>query len=159
MKTIILNWYGPYNDETLKTEPDFGYGLYLIAGMKKGQKYDRIQYCGITEREYCKRFYQHAKKEIVTRNREYWLSEVVYPSRIKRDALEIAEKIIIFFWEPPLNDRKKIRPPEPTTIINMWFKRDGRPRINQKAIYADLPDVISWDGDKWRTGNLDVYDG
>ncbi len=35
--------------------------------------------------------------------------------------------------------------------------KDGQPRFNQRAIYRDLPDVLSWDTEHWRTGNLTVY--
>jgi len=159
MKTIILNWYGPYNDENIKDEVDFGNGLYLITGMAKRQRFDRIQYCGITERTFLKRFDdKNHKRLLVTKNREYWLAEVIYPKKVKKDILELAETTLIYFWQTPLNERKKASVPNPTTLINRWFRIDCKPRIYQQKIYKDLPDVISWDGEYWRTGNLDVYE-
>lgn len=154
MKIIILNWYGPYTDKTLEEEKEFG---YLITGKKLYDRDANIQYCGITRNTYHGRILTHHKKERVTRNREYWFSEVFYPKRTNRDVLETAEKIIVYFWQPPLNERKTISIPQPTTIINQWFTIEGMPRINQKSIYKELDDVISWDGKYWRTGNLKVW--
>ncbi|MDK9716247.1 MAG: hypothetical protein OEL86_19400 [Sulfuritalea sp.] len=159
MKTVILNWYGPYNDSSLSNEKEFGYGLYLITGKKKSQRESVIQYCGITERSFRSRFLDaNHKKNEVTREREYWLAEVDYPKRISRSTLEITEKLIIYFWQPTLNERKVLSIPDPTTVINRWYKPDGEPRIRQKSIYKDLSDVISWDGAHWRTGNLQVWE-
>jgi len=156
MKNIVLNWYGPYTDETIESEKEFGNGLYLITGKQPYEREDSIQYCGITENSFYTRFSNHHKKGKVVRNREYWLSEVEYP-KANKNTLETAEKIIIYFWQPSLNERKKISIPEPTSVMNKWFTVDGKPRINQKRIYKDLSDVISWDGEYWRTGNLNVY--
>jgi hypothetical protein len=156
MKTIILDWYGPYSDSSLKNEKEFGNGLYLITGKRPYERNQIIQYCGITESSFYSRFLKHHKKEEVSRNRSYWLAEIFYPKRINRKALELAEKIVIYFWQPPLNERKRLYLPEPTTVINRWFTIGGKPRINQIQIYKDLSDVISWDGENWRTGNLKV---
>jgi len=73
--------------------------------------------------------------------------------------LETAEKIIVYFWLPELNERKKVSPPEPTTILNFWFKKDGALHSNQLDVYRKLSDIISWDGENWRTGNLKVWQG
>jgi hypothetical protein len=157
MKTIILNWYGPYVGSSLGSEKDFGNGLYLITGKRPYERNQIIQYCGITKNSFYSRFLGHHKKEEVTRNRFYWLAEIIYPKRTSRKLLEITETIIIYFWQPPLNERKKISLPEPTTVINRWFTIKGKTRVNQMQIYKDLSDVISWDGENWRTGNLKVW--
>lgn len=159
MKTVILNWYGPYTDDDLKQEKELGNGLYLITGKRMYQHGDsEIQYCGITEGKFCSRLSDtHHRKNEVTRNRNFWLSEVKYPLEVNRELLEFAEKIIVYFWQPELNDRKKISVPKETTVINRWFTKDREPRINQKEIYKNLDDVLSWDGKNWRTGNLKVY--
>jgi hypothetical protein len=158
MKTIILKWYGPYTDETLERDNEFGNGIYLITGKLRYEREACIQYCGITENAFHNRLNnRHHRRNEITRDREYWLSEIIYPISINRNLLDISEKIIVYFWQPPLNERKKISIPEPTTIINHWFNAKGEPRINQRGIYRDLYDVISWDGEYWRTGNLNVW--
>jgi hypothetical protein len=86
-----------------------------------------------------------------------WLGKLQYPVNFDRSDLETAEKIIIYFWYPRLNDRKKVSPPTKTTLLNFWFKKDHTPRINQLEIYRNLFDVISWDEENWRTGNLSVW--
>jgi len=157
MKTIILNWYGPYSDENINDEKEFGSGIYIITGKQKYEREAVIQYCGITERTFKQRLSEHHKKESILKDRKYWLAEIIYPKKTNRSLLELAEKIIIYFWQPALNEKKIISQPDPTTIINQWFNLSDEARVNQLKIYKDLSDVISWDGEYWRTGNLKVW--
>ncbi len=155
--TIIINWSGPFTYEDIENNPDDGNGLYLATGRLKYQREDEIKYCGITQGSFLTRIKEHHKVGQITKNQLFWLGKVVVPKSPSRHYLEIAESLIIYFWQPELNERKKIAIPKPTTVINYWFKPDGEPRINQKSIYKDLDDVLSWDGNLWRTGNLSVY--
>ena len=157
MVTFILNWYGPYTLDDLENEKKSGNGLYLITGKQAYERQSAIQYCGITEGSFYNRIKNHHKKEYVKKEMSFWLGIFTYPKKITRNELELAEKIIIYFWQPSLNEKKKISIPKPTTIINQWFKKDETPRYNQCDIYRDLSDVISWDGKLWRTGNLKVW--
>ena len=116
-----------------------------------------IQYCGITEGSFYNRLKNHGKAPLVTRDQELWLANVEYPEEATRTFLEKAESIIIYFWQPNLNDRKKVSPPTPITLVNKWYKKDGSPRLRQHPIMKDLADVLCWDGEIWRTGNLSVY--
>lgn len=154
--TVKLHWSGPYTVDQVDENQD-GKGLYLFAGKKKYGRTKEILYCGITERKFKTRFREHHKLPLVSRELEIWLGKIEYPNGFHREHLEIAESIIIYFWQPVLNDRKKYSPPRPTTLISHWFKQDGTPRIYQRTIYKDLHDVLSWDGKLWRTGNLSVY--
>lgn len=155
--TIKIHWLGPYTPEDV-AELEDGNGLYLFTGKRKGQKAEsHIQYFGITEQAFRVRFRQHHKLRDINRELGIWLGRVDYPEQHTRTHLETAESILVYFWQPQLNDRKKVNPPGPTTIISHWFRPDGQARINQKSIYRDLPDVISWDGSHWRTGNLTVW--
>jgi hypothetical protein len=156
MKTIILRWYGAYEYDEIWKVGDWGNGIYLITGKKVYERASKIQYCGITERSFKDRLRSHHKTSQVTRDLKFWLSEVEYPKRFNRGMLEMAEKIIIYAWQYQLNERKKVMPPQPTTIINYWFKKDDLPRFNQLEIYRHFSDVLSWDGAHWRTGNLKV---
>ena len=157
-KTVIINWLGPFTYADIEDNPELGNGLYLVAGRLPYERQDIIQYCGITEGSYIKRFKNHHKIFEVSRNLTFWIGEVIVPENITRYYLEVAESLIIYFWQPALNERKKILEPEPTTIINYWCKKDGTPRFNQCSIYKELDDVLSWDGEYWRTGNLKVYE-
>ena len=154
--TIIIHWKGPYTLDEIE-EVGGGKGLYLLTGKRKYNRENKIQYCGITASSYKKRFRDHHKLKRINRDLKIWLGEIVYPERGTRKVLEEAERIIIYFWQPALNERKKVSLPNPTSVISHWFKRDGSPRINQLSIYKDLHDVLCWDGDYWRSGNLAVW--
>jgi len=154
----MLNWYGPYTDDDLPGLGNWGMGLYLITGKRKYQRKAAIQYCGYTTQPFAARLTNHHKAPLVTRERRYWLSEIAFPRKITDGILRRAESIIIYFWEPPLNEMGIFTAPEPTTIISRWFKPDGSPRLRQMNTYKDLDDVISWDGSYWRTGNLTVFE-
>lgn len=156
--TIIINWLGPFSYEEVLGLSEQGNGLYLATGkLKKKKQESTIQYCGITEGKFSSRFKRHHKIWEINREQRFWLGNIITPHNSTRYYLEIAETLIIYFWQPSLNTRKKISPPKPTTVINHWFKKDGTPRIYQQKIYRDLDDVLSWDGTYWRTGNLKVY--
>ena len=156
--TIIINWKGPFTYDEIQENPEMGNGLYLAAGKQKYERENSIQYCGITEGSFARRFKDHHKIPQITREQEFWLGEVSVPEKATRHYLEIAETLIIYFWQPALNERKKYTPPKPTTVISYWLKKDGTPRRKQMSIYKDLDDVLSWDGEYWRTGNLSVYE-
>lgn len=151
-----MNWQGPYSLEEA-CESGLGNGLYLLTGKRRYERNEQIQYCGITEGLYRNRFRQHHKAFEITREQKIWLGSVAYPVEHTRTHLETAESIIVYFWQPNLNERKKFRPPRPTALISHWFKPDGSPRYNQMSIYADLHDVLCWDGELWRSGNLRVW--
>jgi G:T-mismatch repair DNA endonuclease (very short patch repair protein) len=157
MRTFIINWYGPYTLDEVTYEAESGDGIYLITGKLKYQRNPDILYCGITEGTFYNRFKYHHKKDLVFREQRFWLGKIKYPVNFNRNDLETAEKIIIYVWEPRLNERKKVSPPTQTTLLSFWFKKDHTPRTNQLEIYRDLYDVISWNGENWRTGNLHVW--
>lgn len=156
MRTFIINWCGAYSFEELESDKEFGNGIYLITGKRKHQRTSEIQYCGITEDSFYNRFKTHHKRDVVFREQKFWLGKFAYPIETNRSVLEAAEKIIIYFWEPFLNEKKKVSPPESTTILNFWFDKNHNPRFKRLAIYEELKDVISWNGENWRTGNLKV---
>ena len=155
-KTVILHWKGPFSFEEIESRSDMGCGVYLATGKLRHKKTKDIQYCGITERSFLKRLKNHHKVNEINREQEFWFAEIVYPRKHSRTLLELAESIIIYFWQPTLNDRKKLSQPRQITLVNHWFKKDGSPRRNQHPMCKDLKDVLCWDGELWRTGNLNV---
>jgi hypothetical protein len=68
--------------------------------------------------------------------------------------VELTEGCLIYFWGPNLNRKKRVTPPEPVWLISRWLRPDGEARENRLTIYRELPDVVWWDGEYWRTGNL-----
>ena len=155
--TIIVSWRGPLLYSEIEDNPDWGNCLYLATGKLKHGRESTIQYCGITEGSLIKRLKNHHKVPKINREQEFWIGTVNYPNEPTRDNLEMAEYIIVYFWQPELNERKKLSIRKPVSLINKWFKKDNSPRRRQHPICKDLSDVISWDGELWRTGNLKVW--
>ncbi|MFT6928414.1 MAG: hypothetical protein ACJAZP_004066 [Psychromonas sp.] len=156
--TVIIDWLGPYNYAEIKQNPGWSNGLYLATGKLKYEREATIQYCGITEGSFIGRFKSHHKVHKISREQAFWLGTVKYPHEASRHFLEIAESIIVYFWQPSLNNRKKAFPPKPITLVNKWFKKNGLPRLRQHSMCKYLSDVISWDGELWRSGNLQVWE-
>ena len=154
--TIIIHWRGPFVREEINTSHG-GNGLYLFGGKCRYERKGQLQYCGITETSYQKRFREHHKLPKITRDLEIWLGQVLYPNRVNRRTLEEAERMMVYFWQPPLNERKKVNPPkQPTSLISHWFKQDGSPRFRQVGLAGPLEDVLCWDGHFWRCGELRI---
>jgi hypothetical protein len=155
LRTIVIGWWGPYTPEDVRFA-DLENGLYFLGGRRKYERQDQIQYFGITEGSYRRRLnrWHHAMSQI-TKNPRVWLGQIEYPRRFTRRHLELAEDCLIYFWGPNLiNQKKLITPPESVCLISRWLRPDGEARKNRLAIYRELPDVLWWDGEYWRTGNL-----
>lgn len=155
---IIVDWHGPYDFNEIKANPDWCNGIYLATGTTTDTYENSILYCGITENNFYDRFKNHHKIHIINNNKQFWVGKIVYPIKYNRATLELAEKIIVYFWKPKLNDRKKISVPEPVTLINKWYKKNHSPRFIQHKTTNKLHDVLSWDGELWRTGNLTILE-
>jgi hypothetical protein len=156
--SIIIDWRGAFYLEEIYENPDWKNGVYLFFGKEKNKHVNKVQYCGITEGSFATRFSQHHKLPKINRDLRIWLGSVVYPQDASRYYLEIAEAIIIYFWQPALNDRKRVIPPKPVTLLSRWFKTDGSARLIQHSMCKEIDDVLSWDGKLWRTGNLSVWE-
>lgn len=155
--TIIVNWRGPFSYDEIEANSDWGNGLYLASGKLKYERDANIQYCGITEGSYIKRFRNHQKVHEIVKQQKFWIGSISYPNETSRHYLEMAEWMIIYFWKPELNERKKMLLPNSISLINKWFKKDNSPRLIQHTMCKNLSDVISWDGELWRSGNLQVW--
>lgn len=156
--TIIVEWYGPYTYDEISENPEWENGLYLATGKLKYEREATIQYCGITEGSFYRRLKNHHKVHEINREQEFWIGEVAYPSNASRYFLEMAESMIVYFWQPELNERKKLSLPKPITLLNKWYKGNCTARYRQHTLCKDLADVLSWDGELWRSGNLQVWE-
>jgi hypothetical protein len=159
MTSVIIKWTVGNSYEQV-CESEEGNGIYLFTGKTKGQRDDRIQYCGITEKKFCDRINEkHHKLSLIREDTlSIWLGEILYPNKFKRVLLENAESLFVSYWQPPLNDRKKTYfPREPICFISQWFKQDGEPYFRRPTLIANLPDILWWDTERWRTGKLTVW--
>ncbi len=154
LRTIIIGWRGPYTPEEVRLS-DLENGLYFLSGRRRYERQDQIQYFGITGGPYRERLnHRHYPMGQISKHPNVWLGQIEYPGGFDRRHLELAEGCLIYFWKPNLNSRKRVTPPEPVCLISRWLKNGGEARKKRLAIYRELPDVIWWDGEYWRTGNL-----
>jgi hypothetical protein len=110
--TVIVNWHGPFTKEDVKARADWKNGLYLASGILKYKRTNEIQYSGMTKRSFWQRINNNRHNVYqIAREMRFWLGNVVYPDEASRHHLEIAEAIIIYFWQPALNERTKGREP------------------------------------------------
>ncbi|MGI8555762.1 MAG: hypothetical protein ACR2LT_05350 [Pyrinomonadaceae bacterium] len=158
MKTVIVQWSGAFSYEQV-CDSDKGNGIYLLTGKKKHERNYQIQYCGITEDYFCNRINRnhHKLTKIKNDTLSIWLGEIIYPDRFNRNLLELAEHCFVSFWLPELNDRKTVYYPKYSIcFISQWFNAQEQPRLIRPSIVKGLPDILWWDEERWRTGNLKV---
>ena len=159
LTTVIIRWTGPMSLDDI-WESEERNGLYLLAGKKKHERRDEIQYCGITEGFFCDRINsKHHKLGLIRPDTlSLWLGKVIYPRRFQRKHLEIAEHCVVSWWQPELNESKSAYyPRRPICFISQWYSREGHPRMNRPPVLQDFPDVLWWDQERWRTGRLRVW--
>jgi hypothetical protein len=159
IKTIIIRWEGPHTFESASSS-DLGNGLYFLSGRRRYERTDQIQYFGITTREKYHdriRYDHHALVQIREDSLRIWLGQIEYPRRFNVDHLKLAERCLIYFWQPNLNTIGKIRPSEPVCLVSRWTKLDGSVRRKRESVYKELPGVLWWDNEYWRSGNLTLW--
>ncbi len=159
LATIIVKWTGPYSLDKVRHSEKKN-GIYLLAGKTKYQRLSEIQYCGITENYFYNRITSkgHKLAKIREDTLSIWLGEIIYPSEFGRWHLEVAEHCFIYFWETPLNEKKRIYcPNRPVCFISQWFTCDDEPRLRRPSIMNGKPDILWWDEERWRTGKLKVW--
>jgi hypothetical protein len=158
LKTVVVQWTGNYSYEQV-CDSDKSDGVYLLVGKRKYERDNQIQYCGITEDYFRNRINDkhHKLSQIKPDTLSIWLGEILYPDIFDRKLLELAEHCFVSFWLPPLNDRKTIYyPSDSICFISQWTNREGQPYLRRPSIVRDLPDVLWWDEERWRTGTLKV---
>lgn len=159
LKTVIIKWTGAFSYEEV-CNSDKRKGIYLLTGKLKFERENQIQYCGITEDFFCNRLNKnhHKLKLIREESLSIWLGEIIYPTNVKRSLLELAEHCFVSFWLPKLNDRKTIYYPQNSIcFVSQWLKKDETPYFRRPSIILDLPDLLWWDNERWRTGKLKIW--
>lgn len=168
--TVIIEWKGPFLLDELKGREE-GNGIYLLTGSKVAPSSrkrnpiaeDELQYCGITEQQFCKRVKaSHEKVKLIDQaSLRVWIGCLMYPKEQIRQHLETAEAAFVSFWDIKMNDKKKRYYPKTSVcIVSRWHKPSGNP---YKKFPADikfiklLNDVLWWDTEEWRVGDLHIY--
>ncbi|MDD4703852.1 MAG: hypothetical protein VB048_00010 [Bacteroidaceae bacterium] len=156
-KNFVIEWKGPYYDiQEIKNE-EFQNCFYLLTGLKK---YDRglpeIQYCGIS---FSRSIYQRLldrghKQNDIKWEKQIWIGGLSNKRLNTKKNIELVEHLIIYYWQPILNNKKKHTPPsEPISIINRWKNKKGLflKKITYPAQHID--DVILFDGKSFWSSN------
>ncbi len=155
LQIVIVNWRGPFDAEGLRTLKE-GNGVYMATGRFRYGRKDDILYFGITKREFKKRLLEpHPTYEIREETKQVWVGQLVFPVDFHRGHLGLVENLLIWFWQPLLNIKKKLRPKHQICLINQWFWADGaQQRIQRPSVIKDVPDVIWINDEMHRTGKL-----
>ncbi|HEX8195021.1 MAG TPA: hypothetical protein VF571_02305 [Pyrinomonadaceae bacterium] len=159
LRTVIIRWIGGFSYEQI-CNSDKGNGIYLLTGKRKYEGQNQIQYCGITEDYFCNRINDkhHKLSQIRDETLSIWLGEIIYPNKFERNLLELAEHCFVSFWQPPLNEQKVIYYPRNSIcFISQWCNSKAESLMRRPSIVRDLPDVLWWDLERWRTSKLRVW--
>lgn len=152
MKPVVavIDWFGPYStlEDARRAAFDYDDGIYCAIGKRKYERYSRIQYVGLANNLRARLNGTHHKLPEITRERTIWLGEVVSPrtpgKKIKTTdrMLDLAEWAHAYFLQVPLNERKKLNPPDrPITVYNKWWRTDlETPYIRRP--HNEWPDII-----------------
>ena len=153
-KTYVIEWQGPFSlDEIneIKDKRNSG-SLYLVSGLQRYQHGQSVvQYIGISKRGAAIRFKdKEHKSELVSRERQYWLGHIINVSEKNKDNRELAEYVLVYTCQPPLNEKKIVnRPSQPAIVINRWLNKAGVAYRKYRVwpVQKVVPDVILYDGE------------
>ena len=153
MNSFVINWVGPFfdiNELTVwekENEQDEIYNFYIVTGKLKGKK-TITKYCGITDNQngyIYSRFYdkKHKVHELL-RETNIWIGYISDNNNIiDRADLELCETMIISYWQPEENIKKKAYyPSESVSLVNRWFDLNNNLRTNMIYPAQKLSDVI-----------------
>ena len=140
-----------------------GNGVYLLTGTKKYSRsttsITKVLYCGITERRFAVRVNEkhHQVPNIKTTNLRIWIGCPIFPASYERSHLELLETCLVSFWQPELNQKKKAYyPRKPICLVVKWCKPDDSACKRLPDDISELKDVMWWDCNDWRIGDLKV---
>ena len=133
LKIAVIKWTGKYSYEQV-CESDKSKGIYLFVGKLKYERDSQIQYCGITEDYFCNRISDkhHKLGQVRKDTLSIWLGEIIYPTSFNRTLLELAEHCFVSFWQPTLNDKKRII----TRVIQYVLFHNGLGRMTNLICVA-----------------------
>lgn len=159
----LIDWCGPFPtiEAACKAVSGEGYGeaLYMAIGSRRGQKMSHIQYVGITS-DLTKRFNGNHPIQLLLRERTLRLyvgvvtSQAVAGKKAAHHAkrfsipLYLAESVIAFLMELPLNKDKRCNPPKDSVVVvNRWYRTDFATRRRRRP-HRSWPDLLEYDWDE-----------
>lgn len=154
-KVFVVHWRGPFTKEQVDAMDESGV-VYLVTGLAAGKRKSTIQYFGITNQSICVRMKRHHKLSQDIADMQIWIGWIMH-SPTNKPSLEMVERLLIYLWQPPLNEKKKISLPKATSLLCHWFYPNWKALRTKPKTVKDLYDVICWDGTYWHTGHLDHW--
>lgn len=154
-KMFIIQWYGPFDTlEQLKNwekanNTSYVFNMYILTGIEKSHR-SNSHYCGITNQEFISHRlkYNHDKYPLIKRDLNIWAGRFADPAHVNKNNAELVESLIISFWQPELNDRKrKYLPADSVGIINKWYNKQQKSLQNRRFPAQNLTDVVIYDLD------------
>lgn len=98
---------------------------------------------------------KHHKIQEVTKDASIWLGEVVSPRtpgrkiKVTDRILDLSEWSHAYFLQLPLNDKKKMNPPDREIVVyNRWWKKDYETQYIKRP-HKEWPDLIDFCGDEY----------
>lgn len=150
---VVIDWFGPFKgiqEANEAAEENLTEGLYLFIGKAKHQKSPpKILYVGVSEFLPGRLTPQHHKLPNISGDPLIWLGGIAsygIPGRVSHNLIHHAESAIVYFIQPPLNDRKASFPPDfPITVFNRWWRKNYKTPRKQRPHRA-WPDIIEFTG-------------
>ncbi len=156
----LIDWCGPFHtiEAACHAVAEEGYGeaLYMAVGSKRGQTKSHVQYVGITA-DLTKRFNGTHPIQLLLRAKTLRLyvgivtSQAVAGKKASHHAkrfsipLYLAESVIAFLMELPLNKDKRCNPPKDSVVVvNRWYRQDFATRRRRRP-HPTWPDLIEYD--------------
>ena len=165
MKTIHINWYGPFTleeiDKNFENEKEinrrkkdslYRNGFYVWTGKTQGQHSEHIQYIGITERAFVDRFWatEHKNWYIAKKDKKVWIGKITN-AKTTREDFEDAEYILVSYCkrnnQARLNEKKTNLPQFSCTVISSFFKKDESRYEKVPSIIRAISEVVIWDAE------------
>ena len=153
--TFVINWIGPFSSvDQLKSweksyNQAFDYNFYIVTGKQKSKK-EITKYCGITNSQkgyVYSRFNDKIHKVHKLCNEiNIWIGCLTDKRLRVRENIELCETMIISYWQPEENIKKKAYyPASPVVMINRWFDINENLRVRSIYPAQKLSDVIIYD--------------
>lgn len=151
---FLIQWCGPFfsvedlKDWELKNQSCKKRNLYILTG-KEYNRRKTSYYCGMSEQNpLYKRFENHKKYNKIQHDLNIWIGCFSCQEQATHENISIVETMIISYWQPELNEKKKkYYPNQCICLINRWHNINQSLRSRRKYPAQYLDDVLIYDND------------
>ncbi len=148
--TIIVNWFGPYEENEINRRTPDNPRLHLIFGRRYDDEFDKLYYAGICDDQTLR------KRASTVFSRKYYRAEIPYASPELGDVSELVETTLAKVWRVHFTEKKagfhigeKL-----LSIVMHWYKPDRYSLKKRPQMLGELPNFLLWNGSHWQTGTI-----